>query len=169
MANSNKRQRRLWDAYTFPSVRPQHTVRGIFGDPKARVITLNRRSKKQSAAERSRAGTSGAAGARSAVWRHSHLPGGRGTCPWTNLSGFLQFLEDPLIVRAAAIHPLPSRQRAVGGEQGAAQQFCYNPQCCLGFPPLGPSSVALLTASGLLGHQPHGTAPCIYTLKRTYP
>ena len=49
MANSKKRQRRLWDAYAFPGVRPQSTVRGVFGDPKARVIILKRRSKKQSA------------------------------------------------------------------------------------------------------------------------
>lgn len=28
MANSAKRQRRLWDTYTFPGFRPQHTVRG---------------------------------------------------------------------------------------------------------------------------------------------
>jgi transposase len=30
----------------FPGFRPEQTVRGIFGDPKARVITLKRRSKK---------------------------------------------------------------------------------------------------------------------------
>jgi hypothetical protein len=49
MANSTKRKRRLWDAYTFPGFRPQPAVRGVFGDPKARVITLVRRSKKRSA------------------------------------------------------------------------------------------------------------------------
>jgi hypothetical protein len=49
MANSTRRKRRLWDAYTFPGFRPQPTVRGVFGDPKARVITLVRRSKKRSA------------------------------------------------------------------------------------------------------------------------
>src|SRR5262249_30869266 len=47
MAITAKRRRRLWDAYWFPGFRPQPTVRGIFGDPKARVITLNRRSKKR--------------------------------------------------------------------------------------------------------------------------
>ena len=31
MANSAKRQRRLWDAYAFPGFRPQPTVRGVFG------------------------------------------------------------------------------------------------------------------------------------------
>lgn len=51
MAHLAKRKRRLWDAYAFPGVRPQPTVRGAFGDPKARVI----------------------------VWRHAHLPGDRGS------------------------------------------------------------------------------------------
>jgi len=50
MANSTKRKRRLWDAYAFDGFRPQPTVRGVFGDPKARVITLVRRSKKRFAA-----------------------------------------------------------------------------------------------------------------------
>src|SRR5262245_17099219 len=50
MARPAKRRRRLWDGYSFPGFRPQPTVRGIFGDPKARVITLNRRSNKRLAA-----------------------------------------------------------------------------------------------------------------------
>jgi hypothetical protein len=37
----------LWDTYCFPGLRPEPTVRD---DPKARVITLNRRSKKPRAA-----------------------------------------------------------------------------------------------------------------------
>ena len=41
-----KRRRRLWDAYAFPGFRPQPTVRGVFGDPKARVITLDTALKK---------------------------------------------------------------------------------------------------------------------------
>ena len=49
MANSSKRQRRLWDTYTFPGFRPRPTVRGVFGEPKARIITLARRAKKRSA------------------------------------------------------------------------------------------------------------------------
>jgi len=62
MATSSKRKRRLWDAYSFPGFRPLPTVRGIFGDPKARVITLVRRSKKHFAAAvvgRTRVGTIG--------------------------------------------------------------------------------------------------------------
>jgi len=83
MANSAKRQRRLWDAYAFRGFRPQPTVCGVFGDPKARVIILVRRSKKRSAAavvERTRAGTTGAFGAfaispvatRASTWRSKY-------------------------------------------------------------------------------------------------
>ena len=50
MAVPAKRKRRLWDAYAFPDFRPEGTVRGIFGDPKARIIRLRRRSKKRCAA-----------------------------------------------------------------------------------------------------------------------
>ncbi len=42
MAQTAKRKRRLWDTYAFPGFRPRPTVHGIFGDPKARVITLIR-------------------------------------------------------------------------------------------------------------------------------
>jgi len=42
--------RRLADAYTFPGFRPLARVQGLFGDPKARLITLVRRGKKRSAA-----------------------------------------------------------------------------------------------------------------------
>ena len=40
MANSAKRQRRPWNEYAFPGFRPLPTVRGVFGDAKARVITV---------------------------------------------------------------------------------------------------------------------------------
>ena len=36
----------LIDTYRFPGFKPLATVRGIFGDPKARVIRLVRRGKK---------------------------------------------------------------------------------------------------------------------------
>jgi len=45
-----KPKRFLSDTYAFPGFRPEPTVRGVFGDPKARVITLKRRVKKQSVA-----------------------------------------------------------------------------------------------------------------------
>ena len=45
MAKSVKR-RRLADAYTFPGFRPLQRVQGMFGDPRARLITLVRRGKK---------------------------------------------------------------------------------------------------------------------------
>jgi hypothetical protein len=59
MAISLKRKR-LLDVYRFPFFRPLEKIRGLFGDSKARIITLVRRSKKQSAtpvAERTLFGT----------------------------------------------------------------------------------------------------------------
>ena len=50
MANPSTKQRRLTDVYSFAGVRPLATVRGVFGKPQIRVITLVRRSKKRSAA-----------------------------------------------------------------------------------------------------------------------
>lgn len=41
---------RLPDTYRFPGFRPDALVRGIFGDPKARVVALRRRQKKRSVA-----------------------------------------------------------------------------------------------------------------------
>lgn len=61
-----RKHKRLLDAYRFAGFRPQEEVRGIFGDPMARVITLVRRSKKLSArsvAGRTRAGTTARHGA----------------------------------------------------------------------------------------------------------
>jgi transposase-like protein len=49
MAARSKRKR-LLDAYRFAGFRPVPELRGVFGDPQARVITLVRRSKKHSAA-----------------------------------------------------------------------------------------------------------------------
>jgi hypothetical protein len=49
MAAAGMRKRRLWDAYALPGFRPEGTVRGIFGDPKARIVRLKRRSKKSAA------------------------------------------------------------------------------------------------------------------------
>lgn len=41
------KNRKLWDTYRFTGFRPTPTITGIFGDPKARVIRLIRRGKKQ--------------------------------------------------------------------------------------------------------------------------
>jgi len=60
------RHKRLLDAYRFAGFRPLELVRGVFGDSSARVITLVRRSKKQSArcvAEHTLAGTIARGGA----------------------------------------------------------------------------------------------------------
>ena len=44
-----RKRRRLVDAYAFPGFRPLATVQGMFGAPRARLITLVRRGKKLSA------------------------------------------------------------------------------------------------------------------------
>jgi hypothetical protein len=41
--------KRLQDIYKFPGFSPSAEVRGIFGDPRAVVITLRRRRKKRDA------------------------------------------------------------------------------------------------------------------------
>jgi len=41
------KKRRLQDEYRFPGFRPRSRIRGIFGDPKARVIRLERTQKKR--------------------------------------------------------------------------------------------------------------------------
>jgi hypothetical protein len=41
-----EKKRRLWDEYRFPGFHPRAEVKGIFGDPKARIIPLQRRQKK---------------------------------------------------------------------------------------------------------------------------
>src|SRR5215470_11801570 len=49
LATSTKRQR-LLDAYRFPGFWPVEDMRGVSGDPHARIVILVRRSKKRSAA-----------------------------------------------------------------------------------------------------------------------
>lgn len=44
------KKRRLLDEYRFPGFSPKADIKGIFGDPKARVIRLERTQKKQYAA-----------------------------------------------------------------------------------------------------------------------
>lgn len=39
------RERRLVDVYRFPAFRPRAAVRGVFGDPNASVVRLERREK----------------------------------------------------------------------------------------------------------------------------
>ena len=42
-----QKAKRLQDEYRFPGYRPQATIKGIFGDPEARVVVLRRRQKKR--------------------------------------------------------------------------------------------------------------------------
>jgi hypothetical protein len=44
-----RKKRGLLDEYRFPGFRPRPYIQGIFGDPKARVIRLERRQKKRHA------------------------------------------------------------------------------------------------------------------------
>jgi len=41
------KKRGLQDEYQFPGFRPRPEIRGIFGDPKARIIRLERTEKKR--------------------------------------------------------------------------------------------------------------------------
>ncbi len=41
------KKRGLLDEYQFPGFRPSPEIRGIFGDPKARIIRLERTEKKR--------------------------------------------------------------------------------------------------------------------------
>ncbi len=42
-----RKKRALRDEYQFPGFSPKAAIQGIFGDPKARVVTLVRRQKKR--------------------------------------------------------------------------------------------------------------------------
>jgi hypothetical protein len=42
-----RKKRRLLDEYRFPGFRPRAEIKGIFGDPRARLIRLARLQKKQ--------------------------------------------------------------------------------------------------------------------------
>jgi len=45
-----QKHKRLWDLYQYPGFSPEHTLSGIFGDPRSRIIGLIRRGKKLFAA-----------------------------------------------------------------------------------------------------------------------
>jgi len=74
-----RKHKRLTDAYQFPGFIPLQTVKGVFGDPKARVIQLKRRQKKhavRSVVSRREAFTT----ARCAV--SATFPVATGACMW---------------------------------------------------------------------------------------
>ncbi len=70
MAQTPKKKT-LYDAYRFPGFTPVRELRGRFGDRWARVIRLNRRSKKQFAAPAGQFTAAGTTGepVRSAIFR----------------------------------------------------------------------------------------------------
>jgi len=84
MASFSKQKRRLTEAYAFPGFRPQPTVRGVFGDPKACVIDLVRRSKKQPAAAAAGSTTAGTTGVRA---EHGICRAVTGGSIWSSRSG----------------------------------------------------------------------------------
>ena len=75
------RVRRLVDAYRFPGFRPRAAVRGVFGNPKVRIIRLERRGKNFVRSLRSALAPSlrsqAAPGARPFGRRHQNLFGDR--------------------------------------------------------------------------------------------
>jgi len=78
---SKPKKKRLLDAYRFPGFRPLDEVKGVFGDPFARVVTLVRRSKKHTAecvAANIRAGMTGV----SVVFAICHA--GHCGCTWSS-------------------------------------------------------------------------------------
>jgi len=65
MVKTGKCRRRLSDGYSFAGFRAKEAVRGVFGDPDVRIVSLSRRSKKRSAdvaGVSRRAGTTGGCG-----------------------------------------------------------------------------------------------------------
>ena len=77
-----RKQRRLEDAYRFPGFRPEPTVRGIFGDPKARVVHSVPAGKKTACGACGQVSANllrpqDPSRARPLLWRHPGVPGVR--------------------------------------------------------------------------------------------
>jgi hypothetical protein len=82
MATSKKK--RLLDAYRIAGLRPLEPIKGVFGDPHARVVTLVRRSKKRFAGRvvaHIKAGTTGARD------EYAICPAGHTVSFWSSRSG----------------------------------------------------------------------------------
>jgi hypothetical protein len=81
MPKAIKPTKRLSDTYAFEGFRPLSSVRGVFGDPRGRVIALVRRSKKRCAAVAEKCSTVGTT-VESA--RFEICPVGIRECPWSS-------------------------------------------------------------------------------------
>src|SRR5262252_5461541 len=113
MARAAKRSRRLWDTYSFSGFRPEQTVRGIFGDPNARIITLKRRSKKRlvvvAVTFKWGGTTARSVGARSFLRRHADISGSGGAAGrvpplWQGEAGTARFSGgQPVLHQAVCI------------------------------------------------------------------
>lgn len=71
--------RTLLDEYRFPGYRPRARIKGVFGDPSARVVTLVRTQKKAVAAN---AGLSTGATTTSGCGASGTAPAGTPACIW---------------------------------------------------------------------------------------
>ena len=109
------KQRRLLDEYRFVGFRPQSEIRGIFGDPYARVIRLKRIQKndlqmlRHDISEPLR--QESAADAGSVLWGYSNIPGGGGA------EGPVQEVRDS-----------ETRETALAGEQSLLHEAIYLPR-----------------------------------------
>ena len=75
------KKRSLQDEYRFSGFRPRVTIKGIFGDPKARIMQLERRQKKRFAVVVGQSTT--VTTTRKSDWSETYLPGRRAyTCQW---------------------------------------------------------------------------------------
>jgi hypothetical protein len=83
---SASRKKTLYDAYRFPGFTAARQVKGYFGDSKALVIRLNRRSKKRPAAS---AGPFIAPGTIAASGTCATSPAGTGAFTWLWISAAL--------------------------------------------------------------------------------
>jgi len=73
-------KKRLLDAYRVPGFRPLDEVKGVFGDPLARVVTLVRRSKKHAAEPAAASTPAGTTAARAGC---ATCPAGRTGSIWS--------------------------------------------------------------------------------------
>ena len=83
-----RRKKRLEDAYRFPGFKPSRWVRGVFGDPQARIMVLERKQKNGLRRLRSRAQDilrpQDTTSARSLMWGYARLS--RGGVPASGVS-----------------------------------------------------------------------------------
>src|ERR1700722_16477379 len=78
-----RKSMRLPDTYRFPGFRPAATVRGLFGEPKARVVSLRRDRKKRPVAP---AGNPSAPSTTASSGASATCPAATPACSWRSRS-----------------------------------------------------------------------------------